>query len=189
MAANPLFSSSVNDNFAPRLSDNFQPTLSDLAFDFNSALNIAQDVIPDGWQKTGQDIIDAAKAPAAELVKSISPELYATLDAEAQKAIDKARSDIGLPAVKAPATTQTTTQQKSGSTVATTATGVVNKVTDFGKRNMAPIIGGVAGGAVTYVVSGRIAWTKKSTARRVGVTFIGAGLGWLAGGFVKKKTA
>lgn len=161
--------------------------LSGLSFDFGGVLDAAAQVLPDAWQKAGQDVIDTVAEPVKELAKTISPELYAKLDAAAQAEIDKARSGLGLPPVnpERTATASTPTQQVTTGTTPRTTTRT------FGLRKVANIYG--YGSAAVGAVGGWW-WTgrgemKKSTPKRVGVSLVLSVLCGVAGGYAGHRFA
>lgn len=163
--------------------------LSGLSFDFGGVLDAAAQVLPDSWQKAGQDVIDTVTEPVKELAKTISPELYAKLDAAAQAEIDKARSGMGLPAVnpERSAGSSTPTQQ----IIPGTTTRTTSRTGAFGVRSVANIYG--YGSAAVGAVGGWW-WTgrgemKKSTPKRVGVTLVLSVLCGVAGGYAGHRFA
>ncbi len=169
--------------------------LSGLGFDVGSVLETAAAVLPDAWQEAGQDVLDTVTAPVRDLAKTISPEAYAALDAIAQKQIDAARRELGLPAVN-PGTAggAPTTQPGSGAGGDTTSSGGAPDGRSIGgnvgtaldhARNVYGYVGvgvGLLGG---WWMSGHIGKGKermRPTGRRVAAALMmGVGVGLAAG--------
>ncbi|MBU3742579.1 MAG: hypothetical protein FGM24_09895 [Candidatus Kapabacteria bacterium] len=167
------------------------PTLSGLSFDIGGALDAAAQILPDSWQKAGQEVIDSVTEPVKEVAKTISPELYAKLDRAAQAEIDKARSSMGLPPVnpESSATATGSTTAGGGTTTTTRTTGSTRSA--FSVRRIANTYG--YGSAAVGAIGGWW-WTgrgdmKKSTGKRIGVSLIISALAGVAGGFAGYKLA
>lgn len=147
-------------------------------FDIGSILSTAAGILPDGVQAAGQGIIDSALGPVKELAKSISPELYKTLDKAAQQQIDSARQAAGLPPVNPEAAVPSKGSSASAVSAgtdrsATAASSATPPSKTFVSRLVNPY--GYGGAAVGLV--GGWYWTgrgdlKKSTGKRIGVTLL-----------------
>lgn len=169
--------------------------LSGLGFDVGSVLETAAGVLPDAWQEAGQEVLDAVTAPVRDLAKTISPEAYAALDAIAQKQIDAARRELGLPAVTGGGAAQApTTQPGSARGGDTTSPGVVPEGMSIGSnvgtsldhaRNIYGYVGLGAGLLGGWWMSGHLGTGSRRTrpaGKRIAVTLMmGAGVGLMAG--------
>ncbi|MBS1562369.1 MAG: hypothetical protein JSS89_12250 [Bacteroidetes bacterium] len=168
-------------------------------FDIGSILSTAANILPDGVQAAGQSVIDTVLDPVKDMAKSISPELYATLDRAAQKQIDDARSAAGLPPVN-PESVRTATAPSGSTPVATTpngagrSTAAAGATTASGKSFVQRVTTPWGyGGAVVGAVGGWF-WTgrgemKKSTGKRVGVSLLIGALTGVATGFTQSMIA
>ncbi len=159
------------------------PGLSGLDMDFQSILETGANLLPDGVQRTGQDIIDGVKAPAEEAIRTVAGErVLETIQTAAQQGIDAARQGAGLPPATTgttPGSTQTTTKKEAS----TNASGATEAAASVAGSIITPwgIGGAVVGGGVTYALTGRMKKPPKGLRRVIASALVGVATGIVTG--------
>jgi hypothetical protein len=157
----------------------YTSTLAD-GIDIGGITKTIGGLLPDNLQKSGQDIINDIKAPFEEAVREVGGEkVLDSISREAQAAIERTRSQQGLPPTNPEAGTATGGQRSPSTSPASTpitARGILAKAaTPWGLGS------GAVGAGATFIASGR-GKAKRSMGKRIGLS-LGVGiLAALAGG-------
>ncbi|MBN9400729.1 MAG: hypothetical protein J0I17_11180 ['Candidatus Kapabacteria' thiocyanatum] len=160
------------------------PGLSGLDMDFQSILETGANLLPDGVQRTGQDIIDSVKAPAEEAIRTVAGErVLETIQTAAQQGIDAARQGAGLPPATTGNTTSGSTQTTAKKEATTNASGATEAAAAVAGSIITPwgIGGAVVGGGVTYALTGRMKKPPKGLRRVVASALVGVAAGIVTG--------
>lgn len=159
-------------------------TLLSDGIDIGGITKTIGNLIPDDLQKTGQGIIDDIKKPLEEAVREVGGEkVLDGLSREAQAAIERTRSQQGLPPTNPEATPGPVTggQRQTTSPTSSAAGGAKALIAKMGT----PWGMGSAfvGAGATFVASG-LGKTKRSMGKRITIS-MGVGiLAAVAGGYL-----
>ncbi len=156
--------------------------LSGLGLDMQSILETGANLLPDGVQAAGQDVIDNFKKPAEEVIRSVAGErVLEAVQAGAQQGIDAVRQGAGLPpttsgSASPPPTAQSSETKKAGAESSSAAVSAAARVmTPWG------IGAAVVGGGITYAVTGRMKRPPKRGRRIAASALVGVAAGIVTG--------
>lgn len=155
--------------------------LSGLGLDMQSILETGANLLPDGVQATGQDVIDDFKKPAEEVIRSVAGErVLEAVQASAQQGIDAVRQGAGLPpTTSGSASSQTGAAQSSETKKAEPSSAAISAaarvVTPWG------IGAAVVGGGIAYAVTGRMKRPQKRGRRIAASALVGVAAGIVTG--------